>query len=369
MVRKILIYLLLQISSVNGTCPLYDMTKSFEENSKNSLSFHNTQQLPVIGDSEKRSFLGYQLASPIGIPACAIMTGKGIASAARRGFNVLTYKTVCSAHVHSYPSPNICYITCAEQLTQEDIGKTVYATTTMPEDVRSIAISNSLGNPSDDPAWVQHDIAYARSMLQAGQILIVSVFGQGSEIDAIAHDFAFTAQMAYAAGAHIIELNLSCPNVKHGFFYKNPDIVHTIVQSVHAVIPIPIILKVGVFDSKEQMKEIFQTAAAAGSRGICGINSVPVHVIDEQENPFFGIERATSGLSGAPIRNLARQFIIDAREIITTNNLDLALLATGGITSPEHFEEFLSLGADVALSGTGAMWDPYLAYRYHQKIY
>jgi hypothetical protein len=39
----------------------------------------------------------------------------------------------------------------------------------------------------------------------------------------------------------------------------------------------------------------------------------------------------------------------------------------GGITIPEHFNQFLNSGADIALSATGMMWNPYLAAQFHQQ--
>jgi dihydroorotate dehydrogenase len=47
--------------------------------------------------------------------------------------------------------------------------------------------------------------------------------------------------------------------------------------------------------------------------------------------------------------------------------LFLALLGCGGIMLPEHFDAFFEAGADVAMSATGLMWDPYLAMRYHAR--
>ncbi len=365
MIPLFFLCIILCLSSTAATAHLYDITKSFEENYKQTSSLDcSISQRYVPPRSQWGSLLGYPIISPIGIPACAIMTSRGIALAAGLGFDVLTYKTICSGKVRSHPLPNICYVSCNRQIGNHDIGAPFYATDTPPEDASMIAISNSLGNPSDSPEGIMHDIAQARATLHEGQVLIVSVFGRGADEHTIAHDFAAAAQLAYEAGAQIIELNLSCPNVVHGFFYKNAAMVHTIIQCVQRVVPLPIIIKVGVFDSKEQMREILKSSAQAGARAICGINSVPVKIVTAQGVPFFGTGRITSGLSGAPIRTLAKQFIVDAREIIMQDNLDLIILATGGITSTEHFKEFFDLGADIVLSGTGAMHDPYLASRY-----
>ncbi len=362
------LYLVIYTASSNATCPLYDSTKSFEENCKQGP--HLTCTMPQrqrAPQSEWQMLLDYRVASPIGMPACAIMTSKGIAWMARLGFDVFTYKTVCSKKIISYELPNLCYVACDRQITHDDIGTTFYATDRLPDQTTTLAVSNSLGNPCDDWNWISHDIAQARASLHEGQILIVSVFGLGADQDAIAHDFGRTAQMAYKAGAHCIELNFSCPNHIHGLLYKNSTMVHAIVKHVYESVPIPIIIKVGVFDSKEQMRTIFHQAADAGARGVCGINTVPVHIIGHDGKPFFGAHRSISGLSGAPIRTLAHTFIRDAVAIIKEDALNLIILGTGGITSPEHFQEFLDLGATVALSGTGAMWNPYLAMMYHDK--
>lgn len=128
----------------------------------------------------------------------------------------------------------------------------------------------------------------------------------------------------------------------------------------------PLVIKVGVFENKELMRTVMRAAARAGVRGITGINAMGMQVKNNCGQPYFGENRTVSGVCGAPIRNLAVQFVHDAQEINQQEKLDLTILATGGVTLPEHFTTLLDAGADVALSGTGALWDPYLASNYHQ---
>ena len=346
--------------------PLYDISESFEENCRQGPSDFFIPKRTMPDKKQWQTLLGYPIASKIGIPACAIMTSKGIAFAAKLGFDVLTYKTIRSTKTASYQTPNVCFVDCDHQITHDEIGKTVCSAKTI-EKYENIALCNSLGNPCGDVEWVEKDIAKARACLQEGQVLIVSVFGQGADRESIAHDYAQTAHIAHKAGAQIIELNLSCPNVIHGFFYKDPVMMEAIIKRVCTAVHIPVIIKVGVFDSKEQMRTILKTAAQAGAQGICGINTVPVCVNDSNGKPFFGTQRISSGLSGAPIRNLAKEFIHDAQEIIHHENLNLVILATGGITHPDHFQEFIDLGADVAQCATATMWNPYLAVDFHHN--
>lgn len=341
--------------------PLYDISKSFEENC--SQEYFDFPHYKASCKTQWQSLLGYPLISPVGIPACAIMTSKGIALASKLGFNVLTYKTIRSHHQPCLDYPNITYVDCDHQINTEQICTTFCMLDEQKKDF--LAISNSFGINSREPEWLKTDISQARASLSEGQILIVSVLGSACDTKNIEQDFAETAQFAYEAGAHIIELNLSCPNIHGGFLYKDPEVVFSIVKQVVQQIPIPVIIKVGIFDSFEQMHSTLIAATQAGARGICGINSVPIHVINKQNKPFFGIKRSTSGLSGDPIRSLALQYISDAYRIIQQEGLDLIILATGGITKAEHFQEFFEAGATVAMSATGMMWHPSLALEYY----
>ena len=349
--------------------PLYDVSKSFEQNCMDGPVFNGKIPARPISDRWPwKSFLGYPVASPIGVPACAIMTSKGIALMARIGFDIVTYKTIRSDGMQAYPTTNISYVAVDKDFTQADIGATFSSTNQEPEDPGQLAITNAFGNASPPAPWVFADIAAARASLAAGQVLIVSVFGCAKQDCTQEQDFVKAADIAYRAGAQVIELNLSCPNLKGAVPYKDASRVAAIVGGVVQAVPLPIIIKVGIFDSKEDMREILMTAAKAGARGIVGINSIAIKVIDEKGEPFFGHGREISGLSGAPIFEITKQFVRDAHEIIIQENLDLVLVATGGVTRHEQFQELLDAGADIALSGAGAMWYPYLAHEYHQWI-
>jgi hypothetical protein len=89
-------------------------------------------------------------------------------------------------------------------------------------------------------------------------------------------------------------------------------------------------------------------------------------VVDDQGHPALGAGRSVSGICGGPIRAAAVDWVLHARKAIRDERLDLALVGCGGIMLPEQFDEFLRVGADVAMSATGMMWDPFLALRYHE---
>ncbi|MGC1854776.1 MAG: hypothetical protein WA659_05335, partial [Candidatus Aquirickettsiella sp.] len=94
--------------------------------------------------------------------------------------------------------------------------------------------------------------------------------------------------------------------------------------------------------------------------------SISMRVLNKSHHPAFG-KRIYSGVSGYPIRELALHCVKKLVEINQTKKLNLVILGMGGITLPEHFNEFFNVGADIALSATGMMWNPYLAAQFHQQ--
>lgn len=353
-------FFILYLISTFSLYSMYDIQKSFWENVATS-----TYDIPCPSFERKPKaawihFLGYTIASPIGIPACPIMTSKGIEVAARLGFDVLTYKTIRVLSCTSHPWPNIVYIDYPYFLSIDHIGDKIKVRYDAPKE---IAIANSFGNPSFDLEYIRADIKKSKQALQEGQVLIVSVFGESID------EFTYAACLAREAGADIIEANFSCPNllIDQPPIFLQPYLVHQYCHALVDAVDCPVIMKVGAYKDKDLLKHIMKIAAQAGVQGITGINSVPMQIIDEQGNPFFGHERLISGVSGQPIRHLALDFVKTAYEIIKQEHLDMIILATGGITHPEHFINFLDAGARVAMSATGMMWHPTLAAEFHQR--
>lgn len=89
-------------------------------------------------------------------------------------------------------------------------------------------------------------------------------------------------------------------------------------------------------------------------------------MINDKGEPALGATRCYSGICGGPIRAAAIDWVKQAHTIIKEENLDLTLVGCGGIMLPSHFDEFLNAGANIAMSATGMMWDPFLALRYHE---
>ena len=95
-----------------------------------------------------------------------------------------------------------------------------------------------------------------------------------------------------------------------------------------------------------------------------GINSVSLPVVNEEGKPALGTERETSGVCGWAIRQCGLAFLKEALAIKRQEKYDLAICGCGGVTHPDHIQEYLELGAQAVFTCTGAMFNPYLALEY-----
>ncbi len=347
--------------------PIYDVSKSWLENMEEGPFF--TDPIPsrkMPDESLWIDFLGYKVASPIGVPSGPLLNSSWIGLAADLGFDILTYKTIRTYDHPSHQTPNVVAVDAPEPLDPAKLPPFLRSLPCIPEDTSKLGITNSFGNPSRSSEYLMKDLPLANSKLSKGQVMVVSVFGRTLD------EYVECARFAKNCDSKILEANYSCPNVsaKEGSLYSNPDAVYDFSSKMMKVIgDTPLIIKVGVFSDISIMENTFVAAARAGVRAISGINTISMKVIDSQGKPTLGENRATCGICGHPIHQAAIQFVRDARKIIDRNKLDLTLIATGGVTLPEHFQNFFDAGADVAMTATGMMWNPYLAQQRRVEIY
>lgn len=353
--------------------PIYDIERTWRENLEKGPQFHEKLPARVRAPREEWiDFLGFPLASPLGVPAGPLLDSRWISLASQLGFDLPTYKTIRSRAHEGHGLPNVLYINPTSFPTQLPLSTLSQVT----ENVENLSITNSFGMPSQDLSILQEDISLSRLALSEGQALVVSVFGEASEQRSLPEDFAWIAAFAKESGAQIVEANFSCPNVgdKKGILWQDAQSVYEVTRAMTKVLgDTPLLLKVGVLSggdlpSDRILEELLLSAAKGGARGICGINTVSMTVCNESGEFALGPERPTSGVCGASIRSVALNWTRKVRNALNRLSLPLSLVSCGGAMTADHFQDFLSAGADIASSATGMMWDPYLALRYHQKI-
>jgi dihydroorotate dehydrogenase len=344
----------------------YDVTRSYEWNYENGPLFDGAY--PDLPRKVTGKFLGFDICVPIGVPAGPLLNAKYIELYAKMGFDVLSYKTVRSVERISHPAPNCLYI--KENYIDPKKQDTPVYVAREPDSMNELSITNSFGMPSMAPSIWQSDVEKAKKSLRTGQVLIVSLVGTKVEERNYLDDWAYTAGMVRESGADVIELDISCPNVTGGAgqIFQDPVLTRDIVMHVRKVIgTTPLVLKVGYFDSDNLLLDFVKMNGPL-VEGICAINTLRMEVLNEDKTQALpGEGRNLAGVCGAAIKpaglHTARKLVEMKRMIVP----DLTIMGVGGIISADDFQEYLETGVDIALSGTGAMWNPYLAQEYYRE--
>ncbi len=345
--------------------PTYDIATSYEDNYQNGPFIQNAPPQRVIASMQ--NFLGFSVNSCLGIPAGPLLNSKWITAYARLGFDLLVYKTVRTVAMPSHPHPNCIFLKKKDLITEADFGTRLTAETNQPSSIDEISITNSFGMPSRDPKIWQEDIQKSKYSLERGQVLIVSVVGTPDQGN-VSDDYAKGARLAVAAGADIVEINLSCPNVVtgEGSVFTDPVFSSTISKAVkHAIGHVPLIIKIGYVQNKERLSEIVK-ANAPYVNAISGLNTLSFEVVNDEGAPALP-GRLRSGVCGSAIRWCALE---QAKRIVALRQqekYDFAIVGVGGVMTTDHIRKFMNCGVDAVMSATGAMWNPALAYQYWKE--
>jgi dihydroorotate dehydrogenase (NAD+) catalytic subunit len=148
------------------------------------------------------------------------------------------------------------------------------------------------------------------------------------------------------------ELNVSCPNTKHGgiFFSSEPGCLAGLVEAVRTASTRPVIVKLS--PNVSSIEPLAQAAESAGADAISLVNTFISLAIDARtRKPRIGA--GFGGLSGPAIKPLALRFVLQAARAVK-----IPVIGLGGIACGEDAAEFLIAGAQAVEVGTATFWDP-----------
>lgn len=350
--------------------PFYNPNLSYEENYERGPfgSFADSVDLRT-SEEPKYDFLGFKINTPFGIPSGPLVNSKFCIAAFKKGFDVIHYKTRRSTDFPCNPFPNVLFVGTDGDLTLEKAKKPLVGSLEAPDNLSKVSITNSFGNPSPQAkVWVD-DMKKAIEAAGPGQVLIASVVGtikEGFVKEQYYDDFALAAKYAKEAGAKVIEINLSCPNVaSEGILCYSPDADEAIVKKVRAAVgeDTKVLIKLGYF-SKEQQTLLGDIVRRVDPYidGISAINTIPAPVVNEKgEQALPGSGRLSAGICGAGIKWAGLDMVKRLDELRKKIGSDLVIVGVGGVMTPKDYLEYRKAGADVVQSATGAMWNPELA--------
>ncbi|MGA2591876.1 MAG: dihydroorotate dehydrogenase [Bryobacteraceae bacterium] len=176
---------------------------------------------------------------------------------------------------------------------------------------------------------------------------IANVFGYATE------DYVEVVRVLESAeGLAAYELNVSCPNTRHGgiYFSSDPALLGEVVEAVKRVARRPVIVKLS--PNVAAIEPLARAAEASGADAISLVNTFVALALDARtRRPRLGA--GFGGLSGPAIKPIALRMVYQAAEAVK-----IPVIGLGGIASGEDAAEFLVAGASAVEVGTATFWDP-----------
>ena len=150
----------------------------------------------------------------------------------------------------------------------------------------------------------------------------------------------------------IIELNISCPNVKCGgmAFGIKSEVASDIVRKVKAICDKPLMVKLS--PNAEDIVDMAYKCCEAGADAISLVNTFKAMAIDiHKRRPVF--DNVTAGLSGAAIKPIALRMVYEVSKAV-----NVPVIGMGGIFTAKDAIEFMMAGATAIQVGTANFVKP-----------
>ncbi len=183
-----------------------------------------------------------------------------------------------------------------------------------------------------------------------GTAVIANIAGSKLE------DYVAIASRINDSGADMVELNISCPNVRSGgiAFGVQPDSVRRVTEAVKKVCVKPVITKLT--PNVSCIADNAKAAEDGGADAISLINTITGMAVDyRRRRPILA--NNTGGLSGPCVKPIALRMVWECY-----NAVKIPIIGLGGITSYTDVLEFMICGARAVQVGTANISDPYAAY-------
>lgn len=204
---------------------------------------------------------------------------------------------------------------------------------------------NAIGlqNPGID-VFVKRDIPFLK---QFDTRIIVNVCGKTTE------DYVEVVERLGDEAVDMLEINISCPNVKEGgiAFGQDAKAAEAITRAVKRHAKQPVIMKLS--PNVTDIAVMAKAAEAGGADVISLINTLTGMKIDVNRRTF-ALANKTGGLSGPAVKPLAVRMVYQAAGAVK-----IPVIGMGGIENSEDALEFILAGATAVSVGTANFYNPY----------
>mgnify|MGYP001025065676 CR=1 FL=1 len=199
-----------------------------------------------------------------------------------------------------------------------------------------------LQNPGID-LFIERDIPFLKHY---DTKLIVNVCGKTAE------DYCEVVERLADQPVDMLEINISCPNVKEGgiAFGQDPKAVEAITREVKKHARQPVIMKLS--PNVTDITEMARAAEAGGADALSLINTLTGMKIDVHRRKFL-LANKTGGLSGPAIHPIAVRMVYQVAQVT-----ELPIIGMGGVMNAEDAIELMLAGATAVSVGTANFTNP-----------
>ena len=204
---------------------------------------------------------------------------------------------------------------------------------------------NAIGlqNPGID-TFIQRDLPFLQ---EKNARVIVNICGSSKE------DYVEVAERLAEESVDMLEINISCPNVKAGgiAFGQKPEMAEEITKAVKQVAKQPVIMKLS--PNVTDIAEMARAVEAGGADGVSLINTLTGMKIDVARKTF-AIANQTAGMSGPCVKPVAVRMVYQAAHAVK-----IPVIGMGGIMTAADALEFILAGASAVAVGAANFINPY----------
>ena len=203
---------------------------------------------------------------------------------------------------------------------------------------------NAIGlqNPGID-VFLNRDVPFLK---QFDTKIIVNVCGHSTE------EYIDVVERLADAPVDLLEINISCPNVKEGgiAFGQDPKAVEAITRAVKEKAAQPVIMKLS--PNVTDITEMARAAESGGADGLSLINTLTGMKIDINRRTFV-LANKTGGMSGPAVHPIAVRMVYQ-----TAQAVNIPIIGMGGVMTAEDAIEMILAGATMVSVGTANFLNP-----------
>jgi len=211
----------------------------------------------------------------------------------------------------------------------------------------SSGIMNSIGLENDGIDFFnKYELPLLKELKGKGVRIIANISGSTTE------EYIKAVTLLYKEEVDMIELNISCPNVKEGgmHFGMTPSAARELVRQVRIITRLPLIIKLS--PNADDIVKVAQCCEEEGADGLSLVNTFKAMAIDiDRRKPVF--DNIYAGLSGPAIKPMALRMVHEVCQ-----KVKIPVMGLGGICNGRDALEFIMVGATCIQVGTANFINP-----------